>query len=70
MKASFVSFACEGCGTGVYMFGTNQVPENHYCLTCGFIEHGWTFGRGYKTNLIKQQMHEHLGTMKKLEKPL
>jgi hypothetical protein len=70
IAAPFVQFACEGCGSGVYMFGRNDVPPGHYCLTCGFIEHGPTFGRGYKTNLIKQELHERMGTMRKLERTL
>jgi ribosomal protein S27E len=65
-KAEFVQFACEGCGTGVYMFGTNRVPANHYCLTCGFVE----FLVKGNTNDVKQGMHERLGTMRKLERKL
>jgi hypothetical protein len=65
VKASFVQFACEGCGTGVYMFGTYRVPAHHYCLTCGFIE--WS---PVTTMKIKQELHERLGTMRKLEKEL
>ena len=61
LKAEFVQFACEGCGTGVYMFGTAWVPKNHFCLTCGFIE--WSV----KDLTVRQGLHEHLGTMRKLE---
>lgn len=56
-----VRFICEGCGHGIYMAGVNEVPENHYCLTCGFVE--WSV----KDNIVKQELHEHLGTMRKLE---
>lgn len=59
-RAAFVEFGCEGCGTHVVMFGHTDVPSNHYCLTCGYIE--WTL----KDNKAKQGMHEHLGTMRKL----
>lgn len=43
------------------MGGVEAIPENHYCLTCGFVE--WSV----KDNAIKQDLHEHLGTMRKLK---
>jgi hypothetical protein len=64
IRPCVVQFACEGCGTGVYMFGVNKVPSNHYCLTCGFIE--WS---PIHTMKVKQELHERLGTMRKLEWP-
>ena len=61
LKAEFVQFPCEGCGTIVTMFGTDKVPDGHFCLTCGFIE--WSI----PDLTVRQGLHEHLGTMRKLE---
>lgn len=57
-----VRFICEGCGSGVIMTGASAIPNNHYCLTCGFVE--WAV-KG--DNTVKQSLHEHLGSMRHLQ---
>lgn len=57
-----VKFICEGCGIEVALVVEDHIPKNYYCMVCGFVE--WSIAN----NTVKQHMHEHLGTMKRMEK--
>lgn len=55
-------YTCEGCGANVYTFGVYNKPDSGFCHTCGFVEFL------VRDNVVKIDLHEHLGSMRKLER--